>query len=137
MLMIATSLIAASGELLKLETAVLFLVILGVLVLAKMVSDLRGEVRALRRQPPVPNAATVAPSAVPAALPATPSAPLAPAAPAPLASDEIPADVYAAIAAAVHYTLGQEYQTVSVTPAETMMWSREGRRNIFSSHTFR
>ena len=111
---------AACGGMPTFETAVLLLVTLGVLVLAKLVSDLRAEVRALRGRQPAPPAGTADPS------------PLLPPAP-----DEIPADVYAAIVAAVHHTLGQEHHLVSVTPAESMMWSREGRRNIFSSHTFR
>ena len=123
--MTATSLFAASCGLLDFETAVLILVTLGVLVLAKMVSDLSGEVSALRRTQtdpkhgPSPGATVSAPQ----------NAPVPP--------DEIPADVYAAIVAAVHYTLGQEHHLVSVTPGETLMWSREGRRNIFSSHSFR
>jgi len=130
--MIANSLIAASCELLNLQTAILVLVVLGVLVLAKMVSDLRGEVsalRALRGQPSVPQDEKLVASPAPKPEPVPALVTEAP--------DEIPADVYAAIVAAVHYTLGQESHLVSVTPAESMMWSREGRRNIFNSHKFR
>ena len=130
--MIANSLIAASCELLNLQTAILVLVVLGGLVLAKMVSDLRGEVsalRALRGQPSVPQDGKLVSSPAPKPEPVPALVTEAP--------DEIPADVYAAIVAAVHYTLGQESHLVSVTPAESMMWSREGRRNIFNSHKFR
>ena len=123
---------AACGGMPNFETAVLLLVTVGVLVLAKSVSDLRAEVRALRERQSAPPAATADRS--PADSTPRPAPALAPVPPAP---DEIPADVYAAIVAAVHYTLGQEHHLVSVTPAESMMWSREGRRNIFSSHTFR
>jgi len=123
--MTANLLIAAAAELLKFETAVLILVTVGLLVLAKMVTDLRGELRSLRSASPV----------VPPAS-ATPPAPSA-AAPAPVAQDEIPAHVLAVIVAAVSVTLGHAHHIVSVTPAESLMWSREGRRNIFSSHSFR
>ena len=135
--MIFTSLIAASCGLLTLQSAVLILVILGGLILAKMVSDLRGEVRALRdqrAQQPEPKAESVQPVSRVSVPPALPEQSLAPVLP---ASDEIPADIFAAIVAAVHYTLGQESHLVSVTSAETLVWSREGRRNIFNSHTFR
>ena len=129
--MTATSLFAASCGLLDFETAVLILVTLGVLVLAKMVSDLRGEVRALRRTQTDPRPAPSPGATVSAPRNEQGNAHMAP------APEEIPADVYAAIVAAVHYTLGQEHHLVSVTPGETLMWSREGRRNIFSSHSFR
>ncbi|MFZ4773902.1 MAG: hypothetical protein ACOYM3_00970 [Terrimicrobiaceae bacterium] len=115
-------LIAAVAEVLKFETAVLLILAAGLLVLAKSVSDLRAEVRGLRggksadSQAPQP----VAPSSVPAA---------------PAASDEIPADVFAAIVSAVHYTLGDGHHVVSVSPAESLAWSREGRRSIFRSHS--
>lgn len=121
-------LMAAAGELLKFETAVLLLVTVGLLILAKMVVDLRGELRGLRAlKPGVPAAPhQAAPpaqsSSVPAAAPS---------------EDGIPADVLAAIVAAVSVTLGHAHHIVSVTPAESLMWSREGRRNIFSSHSFR
>lgn len=127
MLMLATSLIAACGELLKFESAVIVIVTAGILVLAKMVSDLRGEVRELRRAQSEPKPGTTgAASGRGAGIAAGPPAP-----------EEIPADVYAAIVAAVHYTLGHEHHPISVSPVESLMWSREGRRNIFSSHSFR
>lgn len=126
--MTATLFFVATGELLKFESAVLILVTVGVLILAKLVADLRAEVRSLRAAKPEPRPSAPAPApvvAVPAPVPAPP------------ASDEIPADVFAAIVAAVSVTLGQAHHIVSVTPSESLMWSREGRRNIFSSHTFR
>lgn len=118
---------AAAAEVLKFETAVLLLVIAGLLILAKIVSDLRAEVRSLRA------------GGVPAPKPSEPvSVPVAASAPVPTeTSEEIPADVYAAIVSAVHFTLGDTHQIVSVSPAESLMWSREGRRSIFRSHNFR
>ena len=116
-------LLAAAAEILKFETALLVLAIAGLLVLAKIVSDLRNEVRQLRvgtageNQPPAK----------------TPSAPVA-------TSDgpeKIPDAVFTAIAAAVYCTMGDQHRIVSVSPAESLMWSREGRRSIFRSHTFR
>ena len=119
------ALFAAAPEMLKFETAVLLLVVVGLLVLAKIVSDLRAEVRSLRGNPaPVSPALQTPASAVPASQHAAPS-------------DEIPADVFTAIVSAVYCTLGDNHRVVSVTPAESFMWSREGRRSIFRSHTFR
>jgi hypothetical protein len=116
-------LLAAVAEIVKFETAVLLLLTAGLLVLAKIVSDLRAEVRSLRG--PAPTETTPAPAKSPAPPPQ--------AAP----SGEIPADVFAAIVSAVYSTLGDNHRIVSVTPAESLMWSREGRRSIFRSHTFR
>jgi len=124
-------LFATTSEILKFETAVLLLVVAGLLVLAKIVSDLRAEVRSLRG------------SSVPEAKPAPSPQPLPAAVPAPTAppvaekSGEIPPDVFAAIVSAVHFTLGEQHRVVSVSPAESLAWSREGRRSIFRSHTFR
>jgi hypothetical protein len=56
---------------------------------------------------------------------------------APQAKPEIPADVFSAIVAAVYCTMGEQHRIVSVSPAESLMWSREGRRSIFRSHSFR
>ena len=124
-----SSLLAATATIVKFESAVLLLVTGGLLVLAKIVSDLRAEVRSLRK------AASPGTEPVPAArtLPQTPAPPPV----APSQSDEIPADVFAAIVSAVHFSLGDTHRVVSVSPAESLMWSREGRRSIFRSHTFR
>jgi len=125
---------AAVAEGLKFETALLLLVVAGLLVLAKIVSDLRAEVRGLRAAAPATeNRPLPAPSPAPAATPATPSA-ATPSAPQPA---EIPADVFAAVVSAVYFTLGEQHRIISVSPAESLAWSREGRRSIFRSHTFR
>ena len=116
-------LIAAAGELLKFETALLVLVTAGLLVLAKMLSDLRAEVRSLRQ------GGGSKPDAVPSSAPASATQP-AP-------DNGIPPDIFAAIVCAVHYTLGDTHHIVSVSPAESLMWSREGRRSIFRSHSIR
>jgi hypothetical protein len=112
-------LLASTAEILKFETAVLLLVVAGLLVLAKIVSDLRAEVRSLRGMP-VPSS-----QPAPAVLPSAPP------------SAEIPPDVFAAVVSAVYFTLGEQHRVVSVSPAESLAWSREGRRSIFRSHTFR
>ena len=117
------TLLAAAAEIVKFETAVLLLLTAGLLVLAKIVSDLRAEVRSLRG--PESTETKPAPATAPAASPQ--------AAP----SGEIPSDVFAAIVSAVYSTLGDNHRIVSVAPAESLMWSREGRRSIFRSHTFR
>jgi hypothetical protein len=115
------TLLATATDILKLETAVLVVVTAGFLVLAKIVSDLRAEVRALRGGKPAP---------APAAAPAVSQPPAA-------SHDDIPPGVFAAIAAAVYATLGEDQHIVTVSPAESLMWSREGRRSIFRSHSFR
>lgn len=118
-------LIAAAGGLLKFETALLVLVTAGLLVLAKMLSDLRAEVRSLRE------AGGSKPASAPSSVAQKPSAQK----PAPDAG--IPPDVFAAIVCAVHYAVGESHHIVSVSPAESLMWSREGRRSIFRSHSIR
>jgi hypothetical protein len=109
-----TILLADAAEMLKFETALLLLVTAGLLILAKMVSDLRSQVRNMRKggsaSPPV-------------------------SAPAP--GNDIPPDVFAAIVSAVYFTLGENHHIVSVNPSKSLAWSREGRRSIFRSHTFR
>ena len=124
-------LFATTSEILKFETAILLLVVAGLLVLAKIVSDLRAEVRSLRGTPaPESNRLpSPAPAAIPAAAPSVP--PTTP------PSAEIPADVFAAVVSAVYFTLGEQHRIISVSPAESLAWSREGRRSIFRSHTFR
>lgn len=124
-------LFAAATEILKFETAVLLIVVAGLLVLAKIVSDLRTEVRVLRKAivPSKPDQTAQPAPVAPAVLPT--------ASPVPAPSDEIPADIYAAIVSAIHFTLGDSHQILSVSPVESLAWSREGRRSIFRSHTFR
>ena len=122
---------AAVAEVLKFETALLLLVIAGLLVLAKIVSDLRAEVRSLRAAPAQETKPLPAPSPAPSASPAPAATPTAP------PSAEIPADVFAAVVSAVYFTLGEQHRVISVSPAESLAWSREGRRSIFRSHTFR
>jgi hypothetical protein len=116
-------LFVAAAEALKLETAVLLLVTAGLLILAKIVSDLRAEVRSLRGTPARESDPLQSPAPAPAA--------------APQKTPEVPAEVFTAIVAAVYCTLGDQHRVVSVSPAESLMWSREGRRSIFRSHTFR
>ena len=117
------SLLATTAEILKFETALLFVALGGLLVLAKIVADLRNEVRLLRggTSGKTLSSATNPPAPVPGS--STPQ--------------EIPEEVLAAIVAAVYCTLGDHHQIVSVSSSETLMWSREGRRSIFRSHTFR
>ena len=122
---------AAVAEGLKFETALLLLVAAGLLVLAKIVSDLRAEVRSLRAATAPENKPLPAPAASPAPVPAPAAAPTAP------LSTEIPSDVFAAVVSAVYFTLGEQHRIISVSPAESLAWSREGRRSIFRSHAFR
>jgi len=116
-------LLAAAAEILKFETAVLLLVTAGLLVLAKIVSNLRSEVRVLRGGPAVQPQPPAKISPPPVAGTEDPP--------------EIPDAVFSAIVAAVYCTMGDQHRIVSVSPAESMMWSREGRRSIFRSHSFR
>lgn len=117
-------LLAAAAEIIKFESAILVVVLVGLIVLAKMVSDLRAEVSRLRG----PASAAPAPRQEAASQSASPASP---------ASEAIEPDVFAAIVSAVHFTLGENHHVVSISPAESMMWSREGRRSIFGSHSVR
>ena len=119
------AILAASAEILKIETALLLLVTAGLLVLAKIVSDLRAEIRSLRGPTAAENRPLPAPATASASLPQA------------TRPDEIPADVFTAIVSAVYCTLDDQHRIVSVSPAESLAWSREGRRSIFRSHTFR
>ena len=115
-------LLAAAAEIIKFETALLVLAIGGLLVLAKIVSDLRSEVRHLRGGPAVNNQPPV--KTLPAPVASSDG------------SQEIPDAVFTAIAAAVYCTMGDQHRIVSVSSADSLMWSREGRRSIFRSHSF-
>lgn len=117
----------AEAPALGFDTAVLILAVVGLVLLAKVVLDLKNEVAALKRGTSVPVAPPLAAPPVPAA-----SVPASPAAPA-----EIPAHVRAAIAAAIHVTHGPTHRIVSVTPVQSLLWSREGRRQVFDSHRVR
>ena len=67
------------------------------------------------------------PAAAPVAAPAPSPTPPAPAG--------IPSEVLAAIAVAVHVTLGDRARVSAVVPVPaTQAWAQEGRRQIFSSH---
>jgi hypothetical protein len=119
---------------LSLSTGFLVIAIGALIVLARLVSDLRARVCALENArenspPPAPVALTPAPPP-PAALPSVRSGDSA---------DTISPDVLAVIAAAIHVTLGREARIVGVTPAriEDHTWSLEGRRQIFHSHKVR
>lgn len=85
--------------------------------------ELRADLESLKATP------THAPVAVPAPAPAAP----APAKPA----DQLTPEMLSAIIAAVAYTLGNTHEIVSISAADSLVWSREGRRNIFSSHSLR
>ena len=103
------------------ETALLVVVTIGLFVLAKIVLSLREEIRELK-------AARKPPAAVPAPAPVAALAPV---------EEEVPSDVYAAIVSAIFIALGDQQRIVSITPDKSMAWSREGRRNIFGSHSLR
>jgi hypothetical protein len=116
--------IAGAAEAIKFESVVLLLVVAGLFVLAKIVSDLRAEIHKLRGGTTATESAAAPAQALPAPAAASPA-------------EAIPADVYTAIVAAVYATLGVQHRIISVNPSESMMWSREGRRSIFRSHSFR
>ncbi len=55
-------------------------------------------------------------------------------------AEELPADLRAAIAAAVYTTLGSSHKIVEIRASDSVLlqaWSMEGRRQIFQSHKFR
>ncbi|MBW7893603.1 MAG: OadG family protein [Opitutaceae bacterium] len=76
-----------------------------------------------KRRAPVP--AKAAAAAAPAPAPA-------------VATDEIPAEVVAVIAAAVQVSLSGSYRIQAIVPAtQAQDWAHEGRRRIFASHHVR
>jgi hypothetical protein len=110
----------------SLQTAILVLLVAGVLFCLKALSDLRARIAALEGQAsaPSPRAAAAAPAALP-----SPAA----------ASGELSPEIVAVIAAAVHVTLGSGHRIVGITPSgrDDLVWSLEGRRQIFHSHKVR
>jgi hypothetical protein len=97
----------------------------GLLLLAKVVWDLKVEVSRLARGPVPAPPASAAP-VLPAASSSGPDA---------FVPEAIPPEVRAAIAAAVFATRGRPVRIVSVAPADALLWSREGRRQVFQSHS--
>jgi|GEM_PF-1134120 len=101
-------------------TVLLGLLVLAVLWLASSVSNLRNEIGSLKEMLTAkPRPAVAAPSA-------------------PVDTGPTPGEL-AAIAAAVHFTLGARARVVAVVPPDVnaQAWSREGRREVFQSHQIR
>jgi hypothetical protein len=113
--------VSAEAPIIATETAVLILAVVGLLILAKSVITLRGEVNALKG-----SSAATAPAVATSKRAA--SSPV---------SEEVPPQVRAAIAAAIFATLGHSHRIVTISPAQSLLWSREGRRQVFDSHRFR
>ena len=113
-------LIAAGPDILKFETALLVILTVGFFVMAKIVADLRAELKNHRA----------------GEKPATEKKP-APSSSRPAADPSISPEVFVAIVSAIHCTLGERHRVVSVSSEDSLMWSREGRRSIFRSHSFR
>ena len=77
-------------------------------------------------------------AALPKVAAPEPAAPAAAPAAAAAATDGVDPATYAAIVAAVYCTLGKGHRVVGVTSVlDTRDWSREGRRDHFSSHRVR
>ncbi len=73
------------------------------------------------------------------AVPRTAAAPVAVATAAPSEAEALAPELLAAMAAAVHETLGAGYRVTTVVPAEVPLpdWAREGRRQIHSARKVR
>lgn len=68
-------------------------------------------------------------------VPATPAQPNLAAATTVADENNIPPEIVAMIAAAVHLTVGARHRIVAITPApHNPYWAMEGRRQIFASH---
>lgn len=113
--------VSAKAPIMGMETAILILAVVGLLILAKSVMTLRGEVNALKR---------TSPGATPAGAPPKKisSSPI---------EGEVPPQIRAAIAAAIFVTLGHNHRIVTISPTQSLLWSREGRRQVFDSHRVR
>jgi hypothetical protein len=139
---------APSADAISVSSAVLLLVTGGLLYCLYALADLRRQLKALaarsRATPAAPAAGPEGHPAVPHSSPA--AAATSAAAPAPAAhtasadNATIPSHILAAIAAAVHVTLGGRHRVLSIIPAppsSAPSWSVEGRREVFSSHHVR
>ncbi len=123
--------VAAGNSAIDVRTVLLVLALVGLAYALRQVSLLRAEIETLR----TPSAPTPAPApaakaaAAPAAAPAPAPAPLGPPTPGELV----------AIFAAVHSVFGGSARLVAVAPVPTsqVMWSLEGRREVFRSHQIR
>ncbi len=119
---------SAPASPISVPTALLIILGIALIFVAKSVSTLRARVEALEARP------AVAPA---------PAAPVARAAvPQTAASDAPPPEILAVIAAAVHVALEGRgrvigVRPVSAVPGAEVMWSLEGRRQIFHSHKVR
>jgi hypothetical protein len=110
----------AEAPVLNTGTVLLALLVVAVAWLAVSVSQLRRDLGEMKEALAAPRATPRSPASVaPAAGPT-------------------PAEM-AAIAAAIHVTLGAGFRVVSVVPpdASAQAWSREGRREVFQSHHIR
>jgi hypothetical protein len=121
---------AASNSAIDVRTVLLVLALVGLAYALRQVSLLRAEIETLRSPtPPTPAPASAAAKAAvaPAAAPAP--TPLGPPTPGELV----------AIFAAVHSVFGGHARLVAVAPVPTsqVMWSLEGRREVFRSHQIR
>lgn len=115
---------AVGGNALDLRTVLLVLALAGVAYLARQLMLLRAEIDSLRR--PLPAPAPTAGAARPANATPTPHGP------------PTPGEVLAIIAA-IHEVLGHNARLVAVAPVPTsqVVWSMEGRREVFRSHQVR
>lgn len=122
--------VAAGNSAIDVRTVLLVLALVGLAYALRQVSLLRAEIETLR----TPSAPTPAP--VPAAAKAA-AAPAAAPAPTPL-GPPTPGELVA-IFAAVHSVFGGSARLVAVAPVPSsqVMWSLEGRREVFRSHQIR
>ncbi len=116
---------AGEGSAISVPTAILILVVGGLLFCIKGLLDLQRRVAELESAPPPPAAPGRAPveTAPPAAAPV----------------EAIPPEIMAVIATAAHVALKGRVRLVAVTPlsADQQIWSIEGRRQVFQSHILR
>jgi hypothetical protein len=122
--------VAAGNSAIDVRTVLLVLALVGLAYALRQVSLLRAEIETLRTPSaptPAPAPATAKAAAAPAAAPAP--TPLGPPTPGELV----------AIFAAVHSVFGGSARLVAVAPVPSsqVMWSLEGRREVFRSHQIR
>lgn len=121
---------AAGNNAIDVRTVLLVLALVGLAYALRQVSLLRAEIETLRTPPaPTPTPAPAAPKAAVAPVAAPAPAPLGPPTPGELV----------AIFAAVHSVFGGSARLVAVAPVPSsqVMWSLEGRREVFRSHQVR
>jgi len=115
---------------------VIFLALASLWIVVDLIARIQ-KLLAGKSTPAAPAPVVAAPVIAPAPAPVTAPAPVVAAAPAPApaVAPGVTPETAAVIIAAVHATLGKSARIAQIVPIMTNTWARDGRRQIFSSHS--